>query len=202
MTCAANSPHVDRLGVSLPNRGVWLSDGFYTSLVQYVHRRCAMHRLSCHPKSSLASQADPRSARPFAQVRRRLRQARHPVRLLGRHGGLLQISGVGDADRRISFERTLESQLFCPFAYLRKHLLAEQTDAVHGILMRNVPIVAPDRHDAWARFFQQVTNARQHLLRRPAQDHAISTLLFESWVATRIFGATYRELDEIAPPAG
>jgi hypothetical protein len=63
MTCAANSPHVDRLGVSLRNRGVWLSDGFYTSMVQYVHRRCtylvAMHRLSCRPKSSLASLADP-----------------------------------------------------------------------------------------------------------------------------------------------
>src|SRR5215467_4363736 len=139
---------------------------------------------------------------PFAQVRRRLRQARHPVRLLGRHGGLLQISGVGDADRSISFERALESQLFCPFAYLRKHLLAEQTDAVHGILMRNVPIVAPDRHDAWARFFQQVTNARQHLLRRPAQDHAIRTLFFERRIATRILGAAYRELNEIAPPAG
>lgn len=123
-------------------------------------------------------------------------------RLLGSHVGLLQISGVCDADGRISFERTLESQLLCPFAYLRKHLLAEQTDAGHGILMRNVPIVAPDRHNAWARFFQQVTNARQHLLRRPAQDHAICTLFFERRVATWIFGATYRELDEIASPAG
>src|SRR5438067_2321173 len=92
---------------------------------------------------------------------------------------------VGQADRRVRFERTLKPELSPDFAHGRHDLLAEQADAGQAIFMADVAVDASERHDAWPCLLEDATQLRNDHLRGAGDDHHVFDLLLEARAAAR-----------------
>src|SRR5262249_44767646 len=98
----------------------------------------------------------------------------------------------------VRLEGALEVERLADLAQGRHHLLPQEADAGAGVGVADGAVIAPDRHDAGSRLFEDALQLRNDGFGRAGDDLHVGELLLEGWAAARARRPADGELDEAA----